>query len=53
MLRTGNAGANTAADHVCPTSTFAQTSRLTDSQRELLAVTGIQPPSRITALRSA
>jgi transposase len=36
-----------------PAGTIAQTTELTDSQRELLAATGIQPPPRITALQPA
>jgi hypothetical protein len=36
-----------------PTGTIAQTTQLTDTQRELLAATGIQPPPRITALQPA
>ena len=36
-----------------PTGTIAQTTELTDTQRELLAATGIQPPPRITALQPA
>ena len=34
-----------------PTGTITQTTELTDTQRELLAATGIQPPPRITALQ--
>src|SRR4051812_5463524 len=36
-----------------PTGTIAQTTELTDNQRELLAATGVQPPPRITALQPA
>jgi DDE family transposase len=36
-----------------PTGTIAQTTALTDTQRELLRATGVQPPLRITALRPA
>src|SRR5919109_539576 len=36
-----------------PTGTIAQTTELTDTQRELLNATGIQPPPRITALQPA
>jgi hypothetical protein len=36
-----------------PTGTIAQTTELTDTQRELFAATGIQPPPRITALQPA
>ena len=36
-----------------PTGTFAQTTPLTDTQRDLLAAAGIQPPPRITALQPA
>jgi Transposase DDE domain len=36
-----------------PIGTIAQTTELTDAQRELLATTGIQPPPRITALQPA
>jgi hypothetical protein len=36
-----------------PTGTIAQTTELTDTQRELLAATSVQPPPRITALQPA
>jgi DDE family transposase len=36
-----------------PTGTIAQTTELTDTQREHLAATGVQPPPRITALQPA
>jgi hypothetical protein len=36
-----------------PTGTIAQTTELTDTQRELYAATGVQPPPRITALQPA
>jgi hypothetical protein len=36
-----------------PTGTFAQTTQLTDPQRELYAACGIQPPPRITTLTPA
>jgi hypothetical protein len=36
-----------------PTGTIAQTTELTDTQRELLAATGVQAPPRITALEPA
>jgi len=36
-----------------PTGTIAQTTELTDTQRELFAATGVQPPPRITALQPA
>jgi Transposase DDE domain len=36
-----------------PAGTIAQTTELTDTQRELLSATGIQPPPRITALQPA
>jgi len=36
-----------------PTGTIAQTTELTETQREFLAATGIQPPPRITALQPA
>ena len=36
-----------------PTGTFAQTTQLTDTQRELHAACGIQPPPRITTLQPA
>jgi hypothetical protein len=36
-----------------PTGTFAQTTQLTDTQRELYAACGIQPPPRITTLQPA
>jgi Transposase DDE domain len=36
-----------------PSGTIAQTTELTDTQRDLLAATGIQPPPRITALQPA
>ena len=36
-----------------PTGTFAQTTQLTDTQRDLYAAAGIQPPPRITALQPA
>jgi transposase len=36
-----------------PTGTIAQTTQLTDTQRDLLAATGIHPPPRITALQPA
>ena len=36
-----------------PTGTIAQTTELTDTQRELLGATGIKPPPRITALQPA
>ncbi len=34
-----------------PTGTIAQTTQLTDTQRDLLAVTDIAPPPKITALQ--
>jgi transposase len=36
-----------------PAGTIAQTTELTDAQRELFAATGVQPPPRITALQPA
>jgi len=36
-----------------PTGTVAQTTELTDTQRELYATTGVAPPPRITALEPA
>jgi hypothetical protein len=36
-----------------PTGTIAQTTELTDTQRELYAATGVQPPPRITTLQPA
>ncbi len=36
-----------------PTGTVAQTTELTDTQRQLLAAAGVQPPPRITALQPA
>jgi hypothetical protein len=36
-----------------PTGTVAQTTELTDTQRELYAATGVAPPPRITALQPA
>jgi transposase len=36
-----------------PAGTITQTTELTDTQRELLAATGVQPPPRITALQPA
>ena len=36
-----------------PTGTIAQTTELTDTQRELFAATTVQPPPRITALQPA
>ena len=36
-----------------PAGTIAQTTELTDPQRELHAATGVQPPPRITALQPA
>jgi Transposase DDE domain len=36
-----------------PAGTVAQTTELTDHQRELYAATGVQPPPRITALQPA
>ena len=36
-----------------PTGTIAQTTELTDSQREIYTATGIKPPPRITALQPA
>jgi hypothetical protein len=36
-----------------PTGTFAQTTQLTDLQRELYAAVGVQPPPRVTALQPA
>jgi Transposase DDE domain len=36
-----------------PAGTIAQTTELTDLQRELYAATGVQPPPRITALQPA
>jgi hypothetical protein len=36
-----------------PTGTITQTTELTDTQRQLLAATGIQPPPRIAALQPA
>jgi Transposase DDE domain len=36
-----------------PTGTFAQTTQLTDTQRDLLAAASIAPPPRITALQPA
>jgi transposase len=36
-----------------PTGTIAQTTELTDTQRELYAATRVQPPPRITALQPA
>jgi hypothetical protein len=36
-----------------PTGTIAQTTELTDIQRELFAATSVQPPPRITALQPA
>jgi transposase len=36
-----------------PTGTIAQTTELTDPQRELFAAAGVQPPPRITALQPA
>ena len=36
-----------------PAGTIAQTTELTDTQRELLASSGVQPPPRITALQPA
>jgi hypothetical protein len=36
-----------------PAGTIAQTTELTDTQRELLAATGVAPPPRITALQPA
>ncbi len=36
-----------------PTGTIAQTTQLTDTQRELYAATGIQPPQQITTLQPA
>jgi hypothetical protein len=36
-----------------PTGAFAQTTQLTDTQRELYAATNVTPPPRITALRPA
>ena len=36
-----------------PTGTLAQTTRLTDAQRQILAATGIAAPPRITALQPA
>ncbi|MDQ3608910.1 MAG: IS1634 family transposase [Actinomycetota bacterium] len=36
-----------------PTGTVAQTTQLTDTQRQILAATGLQPPPRITALKPA
>jgi hypothetical protein len=36
-----------------PTGTIAQTTELSDTQRELFAATAVQPPPRITALQPA
>jgi len=36
-----------------PTGTLAQTTRLTDAQRQILAATGVAAPPRITALQPA
>ena len=36
-----------------PAGTVAQTTELTDTQHQLLAATGVQPPPRITALQPA
>jgi len=36
-----------------PAGTIAQTTELTDTQREIYAATGVQPPPRITALQPA
>lgn len=36
-----------------PTGTLAQTTRLTDAQRQILAATAIATPPRITALQPA
>ena len=36
-----------------PAGTVQQTTVLTDSQRELLAATGVGPPPRISALQAA
>jgi hypothetical protein len=36
-----------------PTGTIAQTTELTDAQREIYAATSVQPPPRITALQPA
>jgi hypothetical protein len=36
-----------------PTGTIAQTTELSDIQRELFAATDVQPPPRITALQPA
>jgi hypothetical protein len=36
-----------------PAGTIAQTTELTDLQRELYAATGVQPPPRVTALQPA